>query len=240
MGHRTLTLNLVLQALFLDGDAYDELRDDDNPFAEGLFLVVIIAAGVALLSYVGQLLAWISIPPMESIKEVILRTLQQMPWWATMAENPQAYESFLQSWDAGWRAFPALFGAPDPLRGAASIIIMPLTAVLGWLVYGLLAHAFARLFKGAGTLNQTLGTTALAYTPWLFYGLGVIPFFVVGGVLGTWQLICRYKAIRSTHRLSWGAAFWATLFPYLIYGLLAALAGGVLAGVMVLVMGRLQ
>jgi hypothetical protein len=157
-----------------------------------------------------------------------------------MTENSQAYQGFLQSWDAGWRVFPALFGAPDPVRGAANILIMPVSAVLGWLVYGLLAYAFARLFKGTGTLAQTLGATALAYTPWLFYGLGVIPFFVVGGVIGTWQLICRYKAVRSTHHLSWGSAFWATLLPYVIYGLLAVLAGGILSVVMILVMGRLQ
>jgi Yip1 domain len=238
MGHRTLSLNLVLQALFLDGDAYDQLRDDDNPFIEGLFLIVIISAGVALLSFLGQILAWISMPSMEAIKEVILRTLQQMPWWASMTGSAQAYDGFLRSWDMAWRIFPTLFGAPDPLRGAANILIMPLTAVLGWLLYGLLAHAFARLFKGVGTLNQTLGTTALSYTPWLFYGLGIIPFFVAGGALGTWQLICRYKALRSSHHLSWGSAFWATLLPYLVYGLLLVLAGGIAAVVMVLVIGR--
>lgn len=237
MGHRTLSLNLVLQALFLDGDAYDQLRDDDNPFIEGLFMIVIIAAGVALLGFLGQLLAWISMPPMEAIKEVILRTLQQMPWWSGMTGSTQAYESFLRTWDMAWRVFPALFGAPDPLRGAANIVVMPLTAALGWLVYGLLAHAFARLFKGVGTLNQTLGTTALAYTPWLFYGLGIIPFFVVGGVLGTWQLICRYKAVRSAHRLSWGRAFWATLLPYAVSALLLVLAVGVAAAAMA-VIGR--
>jgi hypothetical protein len=238
MGHRTLSLDLVLQALFLDGDAYDQLRDDDNPFIEGLFLVVIISAGAALLSFLGQVLAWISMPSIEAIKEVILRTMQQMPWWTSMAGNAQAYDSFLRSWDMGWRVFPALFGAPDPLRGAANILIMPLTAVLGWLLYGLLAHVFARLFKGVGTLNQTLGATALSYTPWLFYGLGIIPFFVVGGVVGTWQLISRYKALRSSHRLSWGAAFWATLLPYAVYALLILLAGGVAAVVMAAVIGR--
>jgi Yip1 domain len=240
MGHRTLSLNLVLQALFLDGDAYDQVRDDDNPFIEGLFLIVILAAGVALLGFIGQALAWISIPSMDAIKEVILRALQQMPGFSAMVENPQAYESFLRNWDMGWRVMPALFGAPDPTRAAVSIIVMPLTAVLGWLVYGLLAHAFARLFKGAGTLNQTLGTTALAYTPWLFFGLNVVPFFVMGGVLGTWQLICRYKALRSVHHLAWGPAVGATLLPYVISGLLVALAGGILAVVMVLVIGRLQ
>jgi len=238
MGHRTLSLNLVLQALFLDGDAYDQLRDDDNPFIEGLFLVVIIAAGVALLSFVGQVLAWISIPSMGAIKEVILRTLQQMPWWSAMAENAQAYESFLRSWDMGWRVFPALFGAPDPLQGAANLLIMPITAVLGWLVYGLLGHAFAKLFKGVGTLSQTMGTTALAYTPWLFYGLGIVPFFVVGGVVGTWQLICRYKALRSAHHLSWGLAFWATLLPQVVFALLLALVGGTVAAVIAVVIGR--
>jgi hypothetical protein len=240
MGHRTISLNLVLQALFLDSDAYDQVRDDDNPFIEGLFLIVIVAAGVALLGFIGQALAWISIPSMDAIKEVILRTLQQMPWWSAMADNAQAYESFLQSWDTGWRVMPALFGAPDPMRGAVRIILMPLSAVLGWLVYGLLAHAFAKLFKGAGTLNQTLGATALAYTPWLFYGLGVVPFFVMGGVLGTWQLICRYKALRSAHQLAWGPAIWATLLPYVLAWLLVALVGGIFAAVMVLVIGRSQ
>jgi hypothetical protein len=240
MGHRTLSLSLVLQALFLDGSAYDQVRDDDNPFIEGLFLVVLVAAGVALLRFVGQALAWISIPSMDAMKEVILRALQQMPWWSSMAGNTQAYQGFLQSWDIGWRVMPALLGAPDPMRGAIGIVVMPLTAVLGWLAYGLLAHLFARLFRGLGTLNQTLGATALAYTPWLFLGLGVIPFFVMGGVLSTWQLLSRYKAVRSAHQLPWGSAIGATLLPYLLAGLLAVLATGSLAVVLVLVMGRLQ
>ncbi len=35
MGHRTLSLALIWRALFLDADAYEDLRDDDNPFVEG-------------------------------------------------------------------------------------------------------------------------------------------------------------------------------------------------------------
>ena len=62
MGHRTLSLGLVLRALFLDSDAYAELRDDDNPFVEGLFLLVIIGILTALLNLIGQLLAWASTP----------------------------------------------------------------------------------------------------------------------------------------------------------------------------------
>ena len=49
MGHRTLTLGLVFRALFLDSEAFDEVRDDDNPFIEGLFLLVLIGAVTAAL-----------------------------------------------------------------------------------------------------------------------------------------------------------------------------------------------
>ncbi len=238
MGHRTLTLNLVLQALFLNGDAYDQLRDDDNPFVEGLFLVVIIGAGTALLAFVGQALAWASMPDVLAIKRVALETLQKMPWWGQVAGSAPAYESFLRIWDSLWRILPPLLGAPDPIRGAANIVIWPVIGVVGWLAYGLLAYAFARLLGGVGTLNQTLGTTALAYTPWLFRGLGLVPFFLVGGALGTWQLICRYKALRSVHRLAWGRAFWATVLPLIVATLFWLLVGGVAAAVLALTVRR--
>jgi hypothetical protein len=58
MGYRTLSLGLVLRALFLDTSAYDAMRDDDNPFVEGAFLVVVVGALTALLSLVGQLIAF--------------------------------------------------------------------------------------------------------------------------------------------------------------------------------------
>ena len=62
MGHRTLSLALVFRALFLDSEAFDELRDDDNPFVEGLFLLVLIGIVAAALALVGQVLAWGSVP----------------------------------------------------------------------------------------------------------------------------------------------------------------------------------
>ncbi len=62
MGHRTLSLALVFRALFLDSEAFDELRDDDNPFVEGLFLLALIGLIAAALALVGQLPAWGSMP----------------------------------------------------------------------------------------------------------------------------------------------------------------------------------
>ncbi|MCX7669287.1 MAG: hypothetical protein N2439_04365, partial [Anaerolineae bacterium] len=54
--------------------------------------------------------------------------------------------------------------------------------------------------------------------------------------LNTWQLLCRYKAIRSAGQLSWGRAFWATVLPFAVYLILWAVAGvlaalGILAAV---------
>ena len=231
MGHRTLSLGLVFRALFLDSAAFEELRDDDNPFVEGLFLLVLLGIVTAILSLVGQLLAWASTPSMSAIKDVVLGFLQQQPWWAQAAQGSGFADTFKRWYDLGWQAFPTLFGAPDPTGAALNILTWPLLIVFSWLIYGLLAHLFARMLGGRGTLNQTLGTTALAFTPWLLRGLGFIPFLVIGGVMNTWQLILRYKALRTAHALSWGRAFWATLLPFAVYLLFWLLLGGVAAAV---------
>jgi hypothetical protein len=234
MGHRTLSLGLVFRALFLDAAAFEELRDDDNPFVEGLFLIVLLGMVTAVLNLVGQLLAWASIPQMSAIKGVVLGFLQQQPWWALMSADAQAVEIFKRIYDIGWQVFPRLAGAPDPTGAALNILTWPLTLLFSWLTYGLLAHLFAKVLGGHGTLNRTLGTTALAFTPWLLHGLGFIPFLVIGGVINTWQLILRYKAVRTAHALSWGRAFWATLLPFAVYFIFWLVLGGFAAAVIAL------
>jgi hypothetical protein len=213
------------------------MRDDDNPFVEGLFLIVIIAFLTALLAFIGQLLGWLSVPPIGEIKAIILDMLQQMSWWGQLSANPEALASFQRNWDLGWQILPPLFGAPDPRGAAFNILVWPIFGIVAWLVYGVLAHLFARLFHGVGTLSQTLGTTALAFTPWLFQGLRVIPFVVVAGFIGTWQLILRYKAIRSAHQLGWAQAMWATILPLIVLLVLAVLAGGSAAALLALALG---
>lgn len=235
MGHRTLSLGLVFRALFLDPAAFDELREDDNPFVEGLFLVVIIGVLTAFLALIGQVLAWASTPDMAAIKEVVFRNLQQMPWWSMASGAPGFVEEFRRWYDLGWQIFPALFGAPNPAGAAFNVILWPLGMLLSWVVYGLLAHLFARMLGGRGSLGQTLGLTALAATPLLLRGLGFIPFLVIGGVMNTWQLILRYKAVRTAHALSWSRAFWATLLPFLVYFLFWLMLGGMGAVVLALV-----
>jgi hypothetical protein len=238
MGNRTLSPGLVLRALFLDSDAYAELRDDDNPFVEGLFLLVIIGVLTAFLAMIGQLLAWASTPNLAAIKDVVFRNLQQMPWWSMSSAAPGFAEEFRRWYDLGWQVFPALFGAPNPAGAAVNILLWPLGLLVSWLIYGVLAHLFARMLGGKGGLGQTLGLTALAFTPMLLRGLEFIPFLVIGSAAATWQLLLRYKAVRPAHGLTWGRAFWATMLPFAVYLLFWLILGGSAAAVLALIVGR--
>jgi hypothetical protein len=238
MGHRTLSLALLFRALILDSEAFDELRDDDDPLIEGLFLLVLIGVAAAALALIGQVLAWGSVPRIDAIRNVVINGLQQQPWWPALGSNPQALAVFQQIWDFGWRVFPALFGAPDPARAALNLLVWPIWLVLSWLVYGLLAHGFASLMGGRGSLRGALGAVSLAFTPFLFHGLGIVPFLVFGGVLNTWQLLLRYKAVRSAHGLPWGRSVVATLLPYLVYVVVWFLLGTLLAFVVAAIVRR--
>lgn len=219
MGHRTLSLALVFRALFLDNEAFEELREDDNPFVEGLFLVALIGLLVAVLSLIGQVLAWSVTPDLQAVENTVLAALQRQPWWSALSASPADLAVFQRWWDIAWQVLPGLLGAPALDTAVINLLWLPLAAVMGWLLYGLLAHLFARMLGGAGTLNQTLGVTALAYMPVLFYGLGFIPFLVIGGALRTWQLLLRYKALRAVHGLPWNRALWATVLPFGVYAL---------------------
>jgi len=81
---------------------------------------------------------------------------------------------------------------------------------------------------GAGTLNQTLGATALAAAPQLLNALTVLPFVVMFS-LGTWTLLCNYMALRTVHGLSWQRSVAAALLPSVVLVLLAAAIGVIVA-----------
>ena len=64
-----------------------------------------------------------------------------------------------------------------------------------------------------------------------------IPFFVIGGVLQTWQLLLRYKALRITHQLPWTKAFWATLLPFGLFLLFWLMVSVLVALLVAIVLG---
>lgn len=219
----TRSFGLLWDALFLQRKAYAHMRDDDNPFVEGLFILVLLGVLLAVAGMIGSTLEWASSPNLNAVRDVVLNNLQGMPWYQQMQQAPGAESSFLQVWNGIWSAVAAM--APSPVRSLTGIITRPLALILWWLVFALLAYVFARLFGGKGTLNQTLGATALAAAPQLITLVTVLPFVTIAS-LGTWTLLCSYMALRTVHDLSWPRAVFAALLPPLVIGLVVGLIVG--------------
>ncbi len=234
-------LNWAWRGLFLDPDVYEEMRQDNNPFVEGLFLIVVVAVIVAVVGVIGTTMAWLSAPNPVALQETIIRGLENMDWYRQMAEfgGAEAIEQFRQTFNQIWQGVISVV-FPNPATAALNIILLPLSIIISWLVYGVVAHLVARLLGGKASLSETLGTTAFAVTPQLFNLVLLFPNVVVGGVVSTWTLLCRYTALKTAHQLSWGRALTATILPLIILGLigfvlaagLAALVGSTIAAVM--------
>ena len=211
---------LVGRGLFLRTEAYEELREARNPFIEGLFIILIVGVLVALAGIIGSTLEWSASPGIDSIQQAIYDEITSMSWFREVGQDigPQFARGFQTQWDWIWSLARRLI--PTPVTSLSGIITIPLRLILSWLFYGLLAHLFARLLGGGASLSQTLGTTALAVTPQVLNLAGLLPFVMVGGVVGTWSLLCQYVALRQAHGLTWGRTFWATVLPRVVIWLL--------------------
>jgi hypothetical protein len=235
MQHISRYAGLVAGALFLRTDAYEEMREARSPFLTGLIIILVVGVIIALAALVGTALEWASTPDLGDIKDVVYEGLIQMPWYQQSLQMVPGYDQMFRQWyDLGW-TMGLTFGDSSPGSALGNVILTPLGLIIAWLVYGLLAHLFARLLKGEATLSQTLGCTALAVAPQVLNLAELLPYVAVGGVVGTWTLICRYVALKQAHRFTWGRAFWATVLPLVTLLVL----GLVLAAIGVLVFGTL-
>lgn len=214
-------VSLVGSALILRTNAHEDMREARNPFAAGLVIVLIVGLIIALVGLVGTLLEWASSPDMAAVHDVVYDGLTRMPWYREMATTaPDFVKTFTSRFESGWMVGQWLW-APNIGAAAGNIVLTPLTLVVRWLIYGLLAHLFARLLRGEATVGQTLGCLALAVAPQLLRLVEVLPYVSVGSVVGTWTLISRYVALKQAHRLTWGRALAATLLPTLVLWLAA-------------------
>jgi hypothetical protein len=224
----TKPFGLLWDALFLQREAYARMRDDDNPFVEGLFVLVVLGVTLGLAGIIGATLEWASSPNVAAIRDAVLANLQQMSWWQFVEQDPQVEAIWFQIWNGIWDASQAV--APSPARSLLGIVVVPLGLIVAWLIYGVLGYLFARLLGGVGTLNQTLGATALAAAPQLLNLLMVLPFVAIFS-LGTWTLLCNYMALRTVHGLSWQRSVAAALLPSIVLVLVATAIGVAVAAV---------
>jgi len=219
------SIRTLIQAFFLGEGPYTEMREGPRPALRGLAIVALVGVAVALVGLVGTTLEWATTPNMAEVKETVLEGLQDMPWYQELRSSPEFREQFRQWYDRGWQIFPRLFGAPDIPTAAVRVVTLPLGLALVWFLYGLLAHIVARMLGGRGGLGQTLGCTALAVAPQLLNVFTFFPYLIVGGIVGTWTLLCRYVALKACHRLTWSRTLAATLLPYVAFALVLGVFG---------------
>jgi len=217
------SLGLLWEALFLQPQAYATMRDRKNPAGKGVVILIILGLVIALAGFIGSLLTWANSPDINAIQETVLKYLQQMSWWEMMAIAPQVQAMWFQIWDGVWQMVRIL--SPSPTSGLAGFIFTPLSLLISWILFGLVAHVIARLFGGKGQLGQTLGATSLAAAPQLLMVFSAFPFVAFAGI-GVWTLLARYMAIRVTHDLSWGRALWVTILAMLVIILVLAFLFG--------------
>jgi len=213
-------------ALLLKDEAYEEMREAANPFLQGLIMIVVIGLVIALLNLIGTGLEWASIPNMGEIRDTVFRYMTQMPWYKELLRDvPDFPETFRWWYDLSWQIFPRTFGAPDLATAGVGVIGTPLSLVVRWIAYGLLAYMAARILGGSGDLSQTLGVLALAVAPQALRALTLLPFLELGGLVRVWGVLCAYMGLKTAHKLSWGRAVWATLLPYLLVVAILILTG---------------
>jgi hypothetical protein len=211
------SLRLGWNALFFKEDAYEQMRTSANPVVKGLVLIVVVGVVIALCNLVGTGIELASTPSMSAIKDTIYSYLRQMPWYEQLAQQgPGFVQEFERNYNLGWSIFPRLFGAPDVGSAAAGILFTPLSLVIRWLIYGLLAYMFARWLGGTANLSETLGVLALAVAPQILNVFKLLPFVEVGSLAAVWGLLVTYMGLKTAHKLSWARAVWATLLPYLL------------------------
>ncbi|MCL4487143.1 MAG: YIP1 family protein [Chloroflexi bacterium] len=213
--------NLGLGALFLREDAFEKMREDARPFVKGFIFIVLVAAVVALVGMIGKLLEWSVAPDVSQIQRIVLEELQRMSWYKALARSSQGVQQFEQGYALWWQVFGPLFGV-SIIGAVTNVITRPIGALLYWLIYGVLAYLFARLLGGTARLGQLLGCTALAIAPEMLRVLQVFPYVALPG-LSVWGLICAFVGIKVAARLSPWRAFWATILPFVVFALIAAL-----------------
>lgn len=224
------------KALVFEAEPFITMVDDDNPWAEGLFMVVSMGVLVGLAQVAGVLLTAAIMPSSEELLAALLQLWQQI---AAFAGPASAGGTGAEAWLREW--FPVgtrFFGLGWSWWQLGWIVLWPVVFLLQWLLYGVLTYGVARALGGQGTLTQTLGAVALMVAPQMFVLLEVIPFVSVGSLLlWVWSVLIVYRAIEVAHDLPWGKSAGAALAtPALLvlfllagvsaFALIAAFAGG--------------
>lgn len=212
---------LGIGGLFLERASYQAQRDAPDGLRRGFLLVLLVGLLVGIAGTIGAAIESLSQPDPIAVVDTLADGLTAMPWYAEISAADPTFPDQFDGFFGSIRQFTRPGG---PLGGLAGILTTPLFAVLGWLIYGTIAHLVARAMGGGASFGQTLSCTALASGAQLLGLVQLVPFAQVagGGLLG---LFACYVAIREAHGLAPGRSLGATLIAPLLLGLLLLLLG---------------
>lgn len=223
---------LVSKALVLDAEPFIALTDDDDPWIEGLFLTIGVGFLVGLAQLIGQLLTTAVLPPNDALLAALLQGWRQWSTSAPATVNPAVAEAFLRE---SWAIVNFGLGYSGGWLRLLTLVTTPTLLLVQWLLAGMIIYAVARFLGGSGSLNQTLGVTALIAAPQILRFAEILPFAAVSQLLlSVWALLILYRGVEVAHDLPWQKAFVAAVAP-LLFLILFILLAAILLGLGLLV-----
>lgn len=221
---------LIGKALMLEADPFIVMVDDDNPWVEGLFMIVVVGVAVGAAHLVGGLLAAASLPPAQAVFQELVQA------WRQLNLEPAVGKAWLQeAW--GWLTLVTGYGSG--WFRLLALLTVPLGLLIQWVFAGLVSHGVALALDGRGSLNQMLGASALMVAPQVLRLVHIVPFTTVSNLLlTTWALLVLYRAVAVAHELPWQRAVVAALAPVIAVIFLAGVAGTLLGLFLILGGGR--
>jgi hypothetical protein len=114
-------------------------------------------------------------------------------------------------------------------EGASSILLAPLAAILGWLIWAGVTYLIGdKILGGTATWGELLRTLGFAQSPGILYLLAILPLvgFFVRLVLPFWMLAAGVIAIRQALDFGTGKAILTAILGWLAVLIPAILLGG--------------
>ncbi len=211
-------LPLIREALLLNEGAYEVVVHDRAPMKRGFVILLIILGIVSLAQLIGLGLGLLTTPRVDVLSDAVLEQVVQFDWYLNSAAADPAFEStFSTGYTAAWQAFRIAFGLPSATGTVTGILSMIGSTLLGWLLFGIVAHWVARWFGGKATPYQFYGALGLSYAPLLLLTLELVPGFQIPWALMFLLLfITKYQAIKRTYDLGPGYSLATNIAPYVI------------------------
>lgn len=211
-------LTLSREAILLNYRAFDTVKAHPKPMRRGLTILGIIIIALILFRGLELLLGYLTTPRFDIVSTNVLDRVTALDWYvAQSGANPEFANTFNLAYDSVWQLIRIVGGYPSPVGTAVSLVWTIITLLLSWLLYGAVAHLFARWFGGKAGYKEFLGPLALSYAPLLLLGLEFLPGFALTALLvPLMMLITKYLAVRETYALSEGYSAVVVLAPFVV------------------------